>query len=85
MMYATITTEGKADDGVANAIRFAGEASVAFSENGDQFERGLAEGVIHALRAMGHVVCPVYEGSPLSMVYFDECKYIINYDAGAAK
>lgn len=83
MMYATITTEGKADDGVASAIRFAGEASAAFAENGSQFERGMAEGVIHALRAMGHVVIPIREGSHLSRVYVDEGKYIINYNAGS--
>lgn len=58
--------------------------SAAFAESGDQFERGMADGVLHTLRAMGHIVCPIYEGSHLSMVYVDEGKYTINYNAGGA-
>lgn len=82
MIYATVTAkEGQRDDRVAHAIRFAAEANAAYVETGNQYEHGMCDGAIHALRALYGTVCPEYYGSHLVTVYTDDCKYTITYEA----
>ena len=82
MTFATVeAAKGQRDDRVASAIRFAAEASAAFAETGDQHERGMCDGAIHALRALiGNVDDPIYNGSHLATVYTRDCVYTITYE-----
>ena len=77
MTFATVeAAKGQRDDRVASAIRFA-----AFAETGDQHERGMCDGAIHALRALiGNVDDPIYNGSHLATVYTRDCVYTITYE-----
>ena len=85
MFFATVESNGARNDRVAAAIRLAAEASAAFAESGDQFERGMCEGAIYAIRALHGIVSPIYTGSHLTKVYTEDCTYTITYkqDNGA--
>ena len=76
---ATVESNGTRNDRIASAIRLAAEASAAFAESGDQFERGMCEGAIYAIRALHGIVSPIYTGSHLTKVYMEDCTYTITY------
>ena len=79
VVFATVESNGTRNDRVASAIRFAAEASAAFAESGDQFERGMCEGTIYAIRALHGIVSAIYTGSHLTKVYTEDCTYTITY------